>query len=295
MTHLSSAYTEFLLACEADGLSKATIVWYTSILGMFIEANGQGLVAEFSTHQIRAYVANLPGDYSQETKKGHRRALHKFWAWCASEYQIKNPMANMSYPAAPKPNPQPARIEDVQALFAHAGEGLYGVRNRAIMALLLDTGCRRAEIAGLRMADVDWERRRMLVTGKGNKTRGTPFSSHTMLIIDEWLKARMDVPSLFYDPDTLEPLKPNGLGQMLKRIARRIGVTGRISAHRWRDLFATEYIKAGGDLVTLAKLMGHKSVNTTADHYVGFTSDEIAAAHEKYSPIRNLVKVSDEH
>ncbi len=165
-----------------------------------------------------------------------------------------------------------------------------GIRNRAIMALLLDTGCRRAEIAEMNMGDVHMETNTIMVmVGKGRKIRAVKFTDFTHEILNEWLPVREDVIPLFYDFDTMKALKPNGLGQMLRRIANRIGVQGRISAHRWRDLFATQYILNGGDIVTLSKLMGHKSINTTVDHYIAFTDLQISKAHNKFSPMKKFI------
>jgi integrase/recombinase XerD len=54
-------------------------------------------------------------------------------------------------------------------------------------------------------------------------------------------------------------------------------------------LFATQYILNGGDLVTLAKLLGHNSINTTVDHYIAFTDLQISEAHNRYSPMKKLI------
>ena len=65
---------------------------------------------------------------------------------------------------------------------------------------------------------------------------------------------------------------------------------GRVNPHSFRHTFGKEYVKAGGDIFTLARIMGHSDVNTTAQHYAVFNSEEVAASHEKYSPIHQLIK-----
>lgn len=293
MTTIQSALSEFLLAQEADGSSAATVRWYRSLLTSFALSEnkiGQS-ITEVTSHDIRAYITALPEQgYEEESVKGHRRALHKFWAWVHVEYDIPNPMRNIAYPKPPKPNPRPARMEDVRLLFTNAGEGIFGIRNRAIMSLLLDTGCRRNEVSQMNIGDVHMQTNTIMVMrGKGNKIRAVKFTNFTNEILKEWLEVREPVDPFFYDPDTLERILANGIGQMLKRIALRIGVEGRISAHRWRDLFATQYILNGGDLVTLSKLLGHNSINTTVDHYIAFTDLQISEAHNRYSPMGQLV------
>ena len=291
MTTVDDALTEFLLAQEADGSRATTIRWYRSLLGQFADASVFSEIKDVTAHEIRAYITSLAERYEEESIKGHRRALHKFWAWVHLEYDIPNPMRNIAYPKPPKANPQPARMEDVRLLFTNAGERSFGIRNRAIMALLLDTGCRRDEISQMNIADVHLQTNTIMVMrGKGNKIRAVKFTEFTHDILGEWLAVREPVDALFYDPDTLERLLGNGIGQMLKRIAFRVGVEGRISAHRWRDLFATQYILNGGDLVTLSKLLGHRSINTTVDHYIAFTDLQISEAHNKFSPMGQLMQ-----
>lgn len=291
MPTLQTALQEFLLAQEADGSRATTLTWYRSLLGQFEERYRGQLVTDLTANAIREYITKLPErGLEEESVKGHRRALHKFWGWCHLEYDIPNPMRNIAYPKPPKPNPQPARMEDVLALFTNAGQGKIGIRNRAIMALLLDTGARRDEISQMNISDLKMQSNSIMVMrGKGGKIRAVKFTEFTHEILNEWLEVREPLDPLFYDLDTGERLLGNGIGQMLKRIAVRIGVAGRISAHRWRDLFATQYILNGGDLVTLAKLLGHNSINTTVDHYIAFTDLQISEAHNRYSPMIQLM------
>ncbi len=105
---------------------------------------------------------------------------------------------------------------------------------------------------------------------------------------------RHGVEVVFYNLETLQPLTRNGLYQVLRRMARRAGVKGRFNPHSLRHTFAREYIRAGGDLATLSKLLGHRDVSTTVSHYAVFTDREIAEKHEKYSPARKLRQCDDD-
>jgi len=65
-------------------------------------------------------------------------------------------------------------------------------------------------------------------------------------------------------------------------------VSGRCNPHSFRHNFAREYLRNGGDLATLAKLLGHSNISTTASYYAVFASDELAQFHERYSPLKSL-------
>lgn len=59
MTTIQSALAEFILACQADGLSKKTIDWYTSLLGAFERAYPTQSLSDITTHELRLYLFKL--------------------------------------------------------------------------------------------------------------------------------------------------------------------------------------------------------------------------------------------
>ncbi|MCU0476789.1 MAG: tyrosine-type recombinase/integrase, partial [Anaerolineae bacterium] len=77
----------------------------------------------------------------------------------------------------------------------------------------------------------------------------------------------------------------SGVHQMLKRLKAKAGVSGRVNPHSFRHNFAREYLRNGGEVVTLARLLGHEDVNTTAAFYAVFSKDELQSQHMKFSPI----------
>jgi len=291
MVSLDSAVQEFLLACQADGLSKSTVSWYSSLVGAFQRAHTGRLLNQVSAGDVRRYLVAVRRQYDNaDTINAHNRALHRFWLWAAAEYSIPNPMRNIRYPEKPQPKPRAADLDDLRAMFAATGESLSGVRDRAILAFLLDTGARAAGLCGLRVSDLEIESQRAIVTEKGDKTRSLVFSSHTVKLLSEWLELRSSVATVFYNLDTLAPLTPSGLYQMLRRLAKRAGVKGRFNPHSLRHTFAKEYIRAGGDLATLSKILGHRDVSTTVAHYTVFTDKDIREKHDQYSPVGKLLE-----
>lgn len=283
MKSLNSALADFLLAQEADGSSKSTLRWYRSILQAFASVTGEKTLKEIAAGDIRRYLVELrQKEFSDATISAHNRALHKFWAWASQEYGIINPMRNIKYPAKQQPKPRAAALEDLQKMYAAAG-----TRDRAIIAFMLDTGCRAGGVCTLHTENLDIDEKRAIVTEKGNKTRVVLFTEFTAEQLKLWQAERKPVTAFFHS-DSLEELTTSGLYQALRRLARRANVTGRFNPHALRHTFAREYIKKGGDLPTLAKLLGHREISTTVDHYVLFTNSELREAHEKYSPAGRL-------
>ena len=296
MPFIPIAVNEFILSCEAEGLADTTIRWYRSILNTFQAFRLPNSVEEVTAHDIRLFLSHLrEQDYKPDTVNDYTRALHRFWKWAAAEYEFKNPMSNIRYPQPPKAKePKTASMEDIIAMFEAAEGGMAIARDRAILAFALDTGARAEGICKALISDLDMDQRSILVTEKGRKTRAVVFTKVTAALLSDWIAARRPVPHLFYNLDTFDPLTRSGLLQLFKRLGRRAGVKGRVNPHSFRHTFGKEYVKAGGDIFTLARIMGHSDVNTTAQHYAVFNSEEVAASHEKYSPIHQLIKGEEE-
>lgn len=290
MTTVRTAYQDFLEACEADGLAETTMTWYRSLLTPFVDEWGHSLIKTISVKDIRKYLIRIRRKYEKEhTINDHNRALHRFWKWVHEEYAIPNPMRRIAYPKKPNPNPNPIRIEHVAALFGATRDNEYGIRDRAIIAWLLDTGARAGGTITVRVSDIDFTRRRVVITEKGSKTRMVTFTEFTERFLKAWIAVRKpEVKTLFYNLQELTPLTTSGLRQILKRLRRRAKIETRIYTHMFRHGFAQNYLMNGGDLASLFRLMGHADPSTTVWYYTIFTEGELAQLHEEFSPIRQL-------
>lgn len=301
MARLGAAIDEFMKSGEADGSRSTTLKWYRSILGAFAADRKGCELTAITTSDMRNYIIVLrrrdtryvgaaqkpeqPGALSESTIAGHITALHAFWSWCAAEYQIANPMGNIKRPKRRNPSPKAVAPIDVIKLLQSTEEP----RDRAMIAFLADTGCRLGGLLDLRIEDVDFVHRRALVREKGGKLRHVVFTSFTAALLRKWLDVRYArTDHVFVSHKSAEQLTASGVNQMLKRLKAKAMVKGRVNPHSFRHSFAREYIKNGGDVVTLAKLLGHSDINTTAAYYAVFTQDELAEMHHKYSLVGNL-------
>lgn len=306
MITFQAAFDEYLLACAADGLSPVTIKWYRSPLSAFERCFAGRDLDTITAREIRQYIVGLqsrdaryvgasqrpvqPGGLSQASVAGHIRALHAFWAWAAREYRIPDPMVNIRRQRAPEPEPKAIAATDFIRLFEATGDDDMGKRDRAILAFLADTGCRVGGLVSLTLEMLDIDRGHALVIEKGKQKRLIVFTAYTGGLIVQWLLVR-DSPSryVFTSLTTGKPLTKSGVNQILERLKARAHVTGRANPHSFRHNFAREYLRNGGDLATLARLLGHSDISTTAAYYAVFSQDDLAEFHEKFSPLHGLI------
>lgn len=243
-----------------------------------------------TTHTLRVYIVHLRQNHTDHTVSDNMRVLHRFWRWCEREYGIVNPMRNVKYPTVPKVVAPPTVHRDhITAMFDACGGGVQGKRDKAILAFLLDTGARASGVVGLTSDRLDMRNRTALITEKGKKSRLVAFHHITAEIIQQWLDVRANVQPVFYNLRNYEHMLPGGLQQLMKRLAKRAGIEGRVNPHAWRHTFAREYLARGGNAASLQQLMGHADVETTLAIYGTYTLSDALETHERFSPAANIL------
>jgi len=149
-------------------------------------------------------------------------------------------------------------------------------RNKLLIRLLIVTGLRVAELASIRIEDVDLETGEILVLyGKGGKTRTVLVDPETLQILKAYCEGR--------DPkDPLIGLRKRRIQVIVKQYAIAAGVkwADHVSPHRLRDTFAVHWIRRQGDIESLRRLLGHSSLATT-QKYLVFEFDEVKAAYDR--------------
>jgi site-specific recombinase XerD len=153
-----------------------------------------------------------------------------------------------------------------------------GRRDGALLAVLYTTGTRRAEIAGLALADYDPAERSLRVRGKGDKERTVYVTEQAAARLDMWVAARGRTPGALFPPINKggrcgtrvvagRPEFAHPTGQAIAgMVARRLTAAGAgaHTPHDFRRTFIGELLDAGVDLATAQQLVGHASPATTA-------------------------------
>ena len=147
-----------------------------------------------------------------------------------------------------------------------------GVRDLAMLSLMLFAGLRRSEVTGLSVRDLDLRRRVLTIKGKGDKIRESYLQPRVVEWIKGWLheRGREDEPlfvPVYSDCVVLRRLSSATVYDVVKRRCKEAGI-GSVAPHDLRRTFATRLLEQGTDLAITSKLMGHSSVSTTTryDH-----------------------------
>lgn len=141
-----------------------------------------------------------------------------------------------------------------------------GLRNLALLRVMLDAGLRNAEVRGLRDKDMNWNTGRLKVMGKGKKERIVYLGEECLEIVRQWRERRSEMGIttgfLFCTLDGMQ-VSERYLQQMVKRYAQKAGIEKDIHPHSLRHTFATDIYRDTKSLRLTQKALGHSNISTT--------------------------------
>jgi integrase/recombinase XerD len=295
---LEEASKAFLSRCGALNLADGTLAWYGHILRdltAFLAAKGILRLGAVTPALLRDFLASLrqKGHASETIARtyGAIRCLFQFWT--REGFLEKNPMELVERPRRERVLIRPMSPEQAARLLDQPdGRSVHGLRDRALMMLMLDSGLRVSEALSLEANRIDWMNCVLTVMGKGRKERSVPFSTRTCQALLEYARERGKSSAKspqFFLGRTGKPLDRCKVRQRMKRCARQAGIEGvRVSPHTLRHTFAVMYVRNGGDAFSLQQILGHSTLEMTR-RYVNFARQDVAAQHRKFSPMESLM------
>lgn len=267
------AFQEYLLVEE--GCSEQTVDAYGRDLEL-LEAflNREGL--DFATADplaLSSFLAFLQRERGNGPAARARKAscIRSFYRYLTRQgYVHQNPAADLRSPRIPSREPIFLSRPEARALLDAARRaGPAPVRDHAIIATLLYTGCRVSELTALRVRDVNFTTETIRIFGKGAKERLVPLHPELAVILRNYLRVRQ-VPPGSPEPERLfrnqrgGPMTRHGVHYLIKRIAKAVpGDLPGLSAHKLRHTMATMLLENDADLRSIQELLGHASVATT--------------------------------
>jgi integrase/recombinase XerC/integrase/recombinase XerD len=293
---LSHHVERYLLRCEVEAKSADTLRAYRSVLERFArilaDDGAPDVIDEITDEHVLDYLGRFT-HLSMDTRHRYFREVRCFFNWLVAKGELEdNPFRGMANVQRPQLIKQPFSADEITALLAACGdpESDAGLRDRAMVLTLLDTGVRCTELARVRLADLDLKAGRMLVNGKGNRQRVVAFADRSREALRAYLTRRgREAGPLFVavsrhrELQASVALRTNGVKQMLRRLGKRSKVS-KVHAHRFRHTFATWAIQTGAREIDVQYLLGHSTGDMVRRYSSSYRSEQAAMRHVEFSP-----------
>ncbi len=287
--HLDAATTEFFYSKDFTPDSRRFYKRTIAAFAAWAEQQGVTNVEDITNSVLRRYSAHLREVVSPRTNKkltgvsqhGYMNALRTFLNFSVREDWLDPRVpARLEMPKKEKKVIQVLDTQQIQLLFRAAEKSSQPQRDTALLAVMLDTGIRVAELCRLTLDDAHfhgydaW----LHITGKGRKEREVPLGRKSRLALHRYIHSTREAPKdvRYVFLGRRGPLTQTGLDKLLYTLRDDAGAQHfsgvRVSCHTLRHTYAVRSLEAGQDIYKLSRLMGHGSVAITELYLQAMTS-----------------------
>jgi len=312
---LQKAIEGFVISRLADGYAQVTLLSYKSSLGTLAEFLGDPEVESITSDNLKSFMLYLHTSYKPERKSGsleplatasyHRywKAIRSFFKWADGDMKIGRPDLDLKMPKftnreiIPFTNDEIAKLIKASERNKPVSDGRRkpyqcrrpsAIRDHALILVLLDTGLRSGECARLRIKDINLETGEVTVIPhhvRKTRPRSVFLGKSARRAVWKYLTTRDD----FHSDDPLfitaqgRAMNQHTICSMLYSLSENAGILN-VHPHRFRHTFAIQFLRNGGDVFTLQRLLGHATLEMVR-HYLALADSDSAEAHRKSSPV----------
>ena len=298
---LTSVRDEFIFHCQCRKLSPKTIKNYTKqidyLLRFLQQEKGITHIEDVNPQFIKQFLFTMTRagrtiNYVNDLLKAYK----VFFRYAYDEKYTSTPLAkNIKNQQKPKVIIRTFTEAELKRMSNYyQGHDYLTIRNKVIMMLLIDTGIRLSELTGLTEDQLKFDY--IVIHGKSNKERVVPKSP----LLSKWLIKYLAVRKSYFAyrviPDNIflskngRPLTSTMIDRIVKDAGKACNVSPdiRISAHTFRHTYAQFQLKAGLDIYSLSRLLGHENISITQTYLNGLRDKEVLKQAQHTSPLMNI-------
>jgi len=206
-------------------------------------------------------------------------AMNAYWKWAGTGLKVDYLKEEQKILATLTP-------EQIKRVASLKPKGINQTRTHTAALLILDGGYRISKLLTLPFEHCDFENLVVKVKGKGSKHRLIPLSVEMRKTLYRCAVKLSGPGRLMFGTRNRTSVTVRNFERDLKAIGTKLRITGvRFSPHTLRHPFAVSYLRNGGNLYYLSRLLGHASVKTTEVYPQSVGVDELAAVHDRLSPL----------
>lgn len=270
---------EYLVTRKIEGLSDKTLSLYRQSLTRFLY-NVNKSCYDITTNDVKKYLYDLKqfSGMKDISLNNQRNIICTFFGWLVeNSYIVKSPCAtikNIKYEKHTRHGLTAIEMERLRAACVND-------RDRAMIEFAYATGCRCDEMANVKLSDINYDRKEVMLFGKGKKERVSYLNARALIAIQKYLSKRTGT-SIYLFCTSLKPyhkLTVRTFEKEFKKLGELAGVN--VTPHLIRHTTATDAINKGMPIEQVQRLLGHESIATTLI-YAETDQNNVKYGHEKY-------------
>lgn len=274
--------------------SDYTIKGYCEDIVEFLDYTGRESLnfKDIEYSDIRFFLMYLKDDRCDNNSSICRKlsSLRGFYKYMANEGIVKtNVFSLVNGPKKSKKLPRYFEYNELEEMFLVPDKSTpLGQRDSLLLEMLYATGVRVGELVSIKVSDIDFGSRNILILGKGNKERYVTYGEYcedalNLYLGDGYHKLNVNNSDYLFLNNNGGELTERGVRYILDQIIKKTGINKNISPHMIRHSFATHLLNEGCDLLTVQKLLGHESIKAT-QIYTHVTTDRLKEVYYNSFP-----------
>ena len=275
-----------------QGLSKNTLSAYSSDLRIFAKWLSDKSMLDVDKGDLSRFLAaRYAAGIGNRSTARILSSLRRFYGYYIRENSlIIDPTLLIESPHIGRPLPISLSELDVELLLnAPEVTNTNGFRDKTMLEVLYATGLRVSELVGLKFEQISFRQGVVKIIGKGNKERLVPVGEEAM----SWLEAYMIQArkkllgerqcDYLFVTNRGDGMTRQAFWHIIKRHAKKAGISKVLSPHTLRHAFATHLLNHGADLRVVQLLLGHADLSTT-QIYTHIARERLKELHSKFHP-----------
>ena len=268
---MEKSITNFYQYLEGKNYSLNTISSYRKDLEQFKGYCKNVDIKDIDYNFIRKYLRFLyDKKYSAKSVSRHISSLKSFFKFLTLTNVIEtNPMTLISNPKIEKRLPNYLNYNDLEVLLNIPDKSdKLGLRNALILEFLYSCGVRVSELVNIKISDIDFSNRRILILGKGSKERFVMYGKVCSDLLNDYLNNSRNL-LVVKDHDYLfvnkygDKITDRAIRMIIDDVIKKSCLKLKVSPHTFRHTFATHLLNEGADLKIVQELLGHENIATT--------------------------------
>ena len=278
------------------GLSENSIKSYSydikNLLRYINKYNSKLSLKQCDKQFMQEFIYKISKNINSRSQARLLSSLKSFFNYLVFEgYNKSSPIELIESPKIVTKLPDVLSIEEIKLLIKNSELNKdHGIRNSAILETLYGSGLRVSELINLKLSDIHYDDKLLLIQGKGNKQRLVPLGSISESKISNYVDNFRILKKIKKNSSDIVFLNRNGkkltramIFNIVKEAQWKSNIIKTVSPHTFRHSFATHLLENGADLRSIQIMMGHENITTT-EVYTHLDTKHLSKTLNKFHP-----------